>query len=115
SGGSPAQGHLVTHGGNTSSTSNISVNLVAPVANTSKGTPPPDALIIPAVAHADGLTSHFESDIRVSNTSPQPMKYQLTFTPSGEVGIANGKQTTIDIDPGHTIALDDVLSGWFGS
>ena len=102
--------------GNTTSTSNVSVNLVAPVANTPKNTPPPDALIIPAVAHADGQgNSHFESDIRVSNTSPQPMKYQVTFTPSGEAGIKDGKQTTIDIDPGRTVALDDVLQSWFGS
>jgi hypothetical protein len=72
-------------------------------------------LIIPAVAHADGLSSHFESDIRVSNTSPQPMKYQLTFTPTGETGITEGKQTTVDIDPGRTIALDDVLDSWFGA
>lgn len=85
------------------------------MANTPKNTPPPDALIIPAVAHADGLNSHFESDIRVSNTSPQPMKYQLTFTPSGESGIKEGKQTTIDIDPGRTVALDDVLNSWFGA
>src|SRR6185436_15370138 len=75
SGGSSVSGRLGTKaGGPTSSSSNVSVNLVAPVANTPKNTPPPDALIIPAVAHADGLNSHFESDIRVSNTSPQPMK-----------------------------------------
>jgi hypothetical protein len=113
-GGSSAQGRLRTHGG-PAATTNISVNLVAPVSNTPKNTPPPDALIIPAVAHSNGVSSHFESDIRVSNTSPQPMKYQLTFIPSGETGIREGKQTTVDIDPGRTIALDDVLQSWFGA
>ena len=93
----------------------ISVNLVQPVSPTSKNGPPPDALIIPAVAHADGINSKFQSDVRVTNSSAQPMKYQVTFTPTGEAGISSGKQTTLDIDPGRTIALDDVLQSWFGS
>jgi VCBS repeat-containing protein len=114
SGGSSVSGRLAPNA-DSSGSANVSVNLVAPVANIPKSTPPPDALIIPAVAHADGLNSHFESDIRVANTSPQPMKYQLTFIPSGDAGIKQGKQTTIDIDPGRTVALDDVLSSWFGA
>jgi len=32
-----------------------------------------------------------------------------------DAGIKEGKQTTIDIDPGRTVALDDVLSSWFGA
>jgi hypothetical protein len=105
----------VSHDGPASSTTNISVNLVAPVAPTPSNTPPPDALIIPAVAHANGLNAQFQSDIRVTNTSPQAMKYQLTFTPTGDAGIAQGKQATIDVEPGRTVALDDVLSSWFGA
>jgi uncharacterized repeat protein (TIGR01451 family) len=110
--GATAQGHLAVNGG-TSSTSTVSVNLVQPVTPSTKNTPPPDALIIPAVAHADGINSTFESDVRVTNTSPQVMKYNLTFTPSGEEGPKNAKQTQIDIDPGKTLALDDVLRSWF--
>jgi uncharacterized repeat protein (TIGR01451 family) len=97
------------------STTTISVSLVQPISPTSKNAPPPDALIIPAVAHADGINSKFQSDVRVTNSSAQPMKYQITFTPTGEAGITQGKQTTVDIDPGRTIALDDVLESWFGS
>ncbi len=96
-------------------TTPISVSLVTPVTPTPKSTPPPDALIIPAVAHADGINAQFRSDVRVSNTSPQVMKYQLTFVPSGETGITQGRQTTLDIEPGRTIALDDVLRSWFGT
>lgn len=114
-GGSTVTGGKVSHDGPTTATTNISVNLVSPVAPTPNNTPPPDALIIPAVAHATGLNSKFESDIRVTNTSAQPMKYQLTFTPTGEAGIAEGKQATIDIEPGRTVALDDVLNSWFGA
>jgi len=112
--GTPSSSRHSTNG-NTTSTTTLTVNVVQPVSPTSKSSPPPDALIIPAVAHADGFNSHFQSDIRLTNTSPQPMKYQLTFTPSGEDGLPNGKQTTIDVDPGRTIALDDVLETWFSS
>jgi hypothetical protein len=96
-------------------TTTVSVNLVQPVSPTAKNAPPPDALIIPAVAHANGINSKFQSDVRVTNSSAQPMKYQVTFTPTGDTGITQGKQTTVDIEPGHTIALDDVLESWFGS
>ncbi|HXH40420.1 MAG TPA: hypothetical protein VNN08_17450 [Thermoanaerobaculia bacterium] len=109
------QGNVVGLGTTPPATTTVSVNLVQPVAPTAKNAPPPDALIIPAVAHADGINSRFQSDIRVTNSSAQPMKYQLTFTPTGDTGITQGKQTTVDIDPGHTIALDDVLQSWFGS
>jgi uncharacterized repeat protein (TIGR01451 family) len=93
----------------------LSVSLVTPVTPSPKSAPPPDALIIPAVAHADGINSKFQSDVRVSNTSPQLLKYQLTFTPSGGTGISAGKQTTFSIEPGRTIALDDILKSWFGT
>ncbi|HEX6159909.1 MAG TPA: hypothetical protein VF111_07070, partial [Thermoanaerobaculia bacterium] len=99
----------------TSSTTPVSISIVTPVAPTPKNTPPPDALIIPAVAHADGINAKFQSDVRVSNTSPRLIKYQLTFTPSGDSGITQGKQTTFSVDPGRTVALDDILKSWFGT
>ncbi len=91
------------------------VSLVTPVTPTPKNTPPPDALVIPAVANADGIGSHFQSDVRVSNTSAQLMKYQLSFVPTGEAGITAGRQTTFTIEPGRTVALDDILKTWFGT
>ncbi len=93
----------------------MSVSKVTPVTPTPKSTPPPDALIIPAVAHANGINSQFQSDVRVTNSSAQLLQYQATFTPSGGDGLAAGRQTTFSIDPGRTIALDDVLRGWFGT
>jgi uncharacterized repeat protein (TIGR01451 family) len=93
----------------------VSISLVTPVTPSPKSGPPPDALIIPAVAHAGGINSQFQSDVRVSNTSPQLLKYQLTFTPSGGAGIGAGKQTTFSIEPGRTVVLDDVLKSWFGT
>ncbi len=101
--------------GTTVSFPSVSVSLVTPVTPSPKSGPPPDALIIPAVAHADGINSKFQSDVRVSNTSPQLIKYQLTFTPSGGAGISAGKQTTFSIESGRTVALDDILKSWFGT
>jgi uncharacterized repeat protein (TIGR01451 family) len=94
---------------------NFSVGLVSPVTPSTKDTPPPDALIIPAVAHADGINSRFQSDVRVSNTSARLITYQLTFTPSGESGMTQGQQTQFAIEPGRTVALDDILKSWFGT
>ncbi|MFL6248501.1 MAG: beta strand repeat-containing protein [Thermoanaerobaculia bacterium] len=93
----------------------MSISKVTPVTAAPKSTPPPDALIIPAVAHAGGINSLFQSDVRVTNSSAQLLQYQATFTPTGNQGLANGRQTTFSIDPGRTIALDDVLRGWFGT
>ncbi|MFZ2494107.1 MAG: hypothetical protein WA208_21710, partial [Thermoanaerobaculia bacterium] len=101
--------------GTTTYTTPISVNLVSPVTSTAKTSPPPDALIIPAVAHASGVNSQFQSDVRVTNTSADTMKYQLSFVPSGEAGMTAGMQTTMDVEPGATVALDDVLKTWFAS
>ncbi|HVR38595.1 MAG TPA: hypothetical protein VMU84_05830, partial [Thermoanaerobaculia bacterium] len=92
----------------------VSISLVTPVTPVAKSTPPPDALIIPAVAHADGVNSHFQSDVRLANTSPEVLKYEITFTPSGADQIDNAQKTTLDVEPGRTIALDDVLRSWFG-
>jgi fibronectin-binding autotransporter adhesin len=93
----------------------MTVSKVTPVTAAPKSTPPPDALIIPAVAHAGGINSLFQSDVRVTNSSAQLLQYQATFTPTGSQGLAAGRQTTFSIDPGRTIALDDVLRGWFGT
>jgi uncharacterized repeat protein (TIGR01451 family) len=100
--------------GTTSVAVPVTISLVTPVTPTSKSTPPPDALIIPAVAHADSVSATFESDVRLTNTAPIVAKYQLSFTPSGDDGIKAGKQTTVQVDPGQTIALNDILKAWYG-
>ena len=96
-------------------TPNFSVGMVTPVTPSPHDTPPPDALIIPAVAHAGGINSQFQSDVRVSNTSAKVITYQVTFTPSGDSGITQGQQAQFSVDPGRTVALDDVLQSWFGT
>ncbi|MDP9362047.1 MAG: hypothetical protein M3P29_11405 [Acidobacteriota bacterium] len=94
----------------------ISVTTVTPVASGGKNTPLPNSLIIPAVGHATGINnSLFESDIRIANTSAQAMKYQLNFTLTRTDASQSGQSTTIQVDPGATMALDDILTSFFGA
>jgi hypothetical protein len=94
----------------------VNVSLVTPVIPGGKNGPQLDSLIIPAVAHAQGANNAlFESDVRVVNTSTQTMKYQLNFTPSRTDGTVSGSSTTIQIAPGGTAALDDILASFFGT
>jgi hypothetical protein len=94
----------------------VSVSVVAPV------TPAPkdpnsgfNALLIPAVAHADGIGSRFVSDVRLTNTASQSISYQLTYTPNGTDGTVTGKQTTLTVNAGETKALNDIVKDWYGS
>lgn len=92
----------------------VSISLVTPVSPVaSKTAPDPNTLIIPAVGHLDGIDSHWQSDIRVTNVGFSSAKYDLTFVPAG--GTSSGiKKTTITVDAGATTALDDILNNWFG-
>lgn len=92
----------------------VSVNLVGPLAPVGKGAPPPDTLIVPVVAHLSGLQSQFQSDIRLSNLAATPISYRLAFTPSGADGTQVGSQTAFNVDPGQTLALNDLLKTTFG-
>ncbi len=94
----------------------VSVTTVTPVSSGGKNTPLPSSLIIPAVGHATGINnSLFESDVRIANTTAQAMKYQLNFTLSRTDGTQSGQSTTIQVDPGTTMALDDILTSFFGN
>ncbi len=113
SGGS--SGRLETQS-NKPATVPISVSLVTPVAPDTTATPLPTSLIIPAIAHGPGANnSLFESDIRVANVSSQAMKYLINFTPTATDGTQTGTTTTIQIDPGASTALNDILSTFFGT
>ncbi|HEX9160190.1 MAG TPA: hypothetical protein VF980_00670, partial [Thermoanaerobaculia bacterium] len=108
--------HLTSNGSTPPTTIPISISLVTPVAPDTKATPLPDSLIIPAVAHGPGANgSLFQSDIRLANVSSQAMTYLLNFTPSATDGTQTGITTTIQVDPGVTTALDDILSSFFGT
>jgi hypothetical protein len=104
----------VTSPGQQSVTKSVTVSLVTPAGAGTKGLPPPNALIIPAVAHAPGAMGPFQSDVRLTNGTLGMMSYQITFTPSGKDGTKEGKTTNVSVEPGQTIALNDILKDFFG-
>src|SRR6185295_14635456 len=92
----------------------VNVSLVAPVTTKPKdGNAPLNTLLIPAVAHADGIGTRFVSDIRLTNTATQSITYDLTFTPSNIDGTTAGKQMTITALAGQTVALNDIVKDWY--
>ncbi|HUR82999.1 MAG TPA: hypothetical protein VM733_19730, partial [Thermoanaerobaculia bacterium] len=109
-------GGIGTNDGPAQTTFPMSVSLVTPVMPEGKGTPPPDALIFPAVGHAAGANdSLFQSDTRLTNLTARTMKYDLYFTPSGTDGTESSASTTIEVAPNETVALDDVVANMFGA
>ncbi|HUJ13870.1 MAG TPA: hypothetical protein VL284_08800 [Thermoanaerobaculia bacterium] len=100
--------------GTTTTSTTVSVSLTTPVAPGTKSLPPSNTLIIPAVAHAPGALGPFQSDVRLTNAGAASTSYQLTYTPQGTDATQSSKQTTITIDPGQTIALNDILNDFFG-
>jgi len=94
----------------------VSVSVVAPVSPTPKSPNAPlNTLLIPAIAHADGIGTRFVSDVRLTNTSSQPINYQLTYTPANTDGTQSGKQANITVSAGDTKALNDIVKDWYGS
>jgi len=93
----------------------LGISVATPVTPAPKGAQPPDnALIIPAVTHATGVGAEFVSDVRITNTAAQPVRYQLTFTPSATNGTQTGRRTLITIQPEQTTAMNDIVKNWYG-
>lgn len=103
----------VTANGTTTSTT-VSVSLTTPVGPGVKTLPPPNSLIIPVIAHAPGALGPFVSDVRLVNANTSAVNYQLTYTPTNTDGTTTGKTTTLPVDPGQSIALNDILKDFFG-
>ena len=108
----PGKGSPIPNDSRTNSTT-VSISLVTPVSPVAKGAPPNDALIVPAVAHLEGVVP-FRSDVRITNAGTTAATYLLSFTRHLADGTLDGKQTTITVDPGQTVALNDVLKDFFG-
>ena len=100
--------------GATIATKSVSVSLVTPVGPGSKSIPPSNALIIPAITHAPGALGPFQSDVRLTNTSATTVSYDVTFTPTRKDGTKNSKTTTVPVESGQTIALNDIVKDFFG-
>jgi hypothetical protein len=107
---------ITTHDGPVTTTFPFSVSLVTPVSPDPRdGNPPPGTLIIPAVAHAQGIGSPFRSDVRIVNVSFTDIDYEISYTASQTDGTQSGKKTTLTIRAGDVLALDDIVAAWFGA
>ena len=105
-----------THNGPTTTFTPFSVTTVTPVSPDPRdAAPPPGTLIIPAVAHAQGIGSPFRSDVRLVNVSFDDIEYELTFTPSQTDGTVVGKKSRITVAAGDTVAFDDIVKSWYGA
>jgi len=104
----------VTANGATIATKSVTVSLVTPVTPGSTTLPPSNALVIPAVAHAPGAFGPFQSDVRLTIGSGAATTYQITYRASGTDPARQIKSTSVSIDPGQTIALNDILRDFFG-
>jgi uncharacterized repeat protein (TIGR01451 family) len=91
----------------------VSISLTSPVTPGILTGPSATALVIPSVGHLPGFSSQWQSDIRIANVISSSKKVQLTFSAGSATSLAV-KQTTINIDPGSTIAFDDIVRNWFG-
>ena len=92
----------------------ISISLVTPVEPGTKTVPPPNALVIPIVTHVQGAAGPFLSDVRLTNGSASPVKYQISMTPTETDATKFSKVTNIDVEPQQTIALNDIVKNFFG-
>ena len=92
----------------------VSISTVTPVGPGGKTLPPANALIIPIVTHVNGFSGPFQSDVRVTNSSLGAMKYQVSYTPTRTDGTTSTKTTSITVDAGQTIALNDIVKDFFG-
>lgn len=92
----------------------VSISLVTPVNPASKTLPPGNALIIPVVTHVNGSGGPFQSDVRLTNGGLGPVKYQVTYTPTQTDGTTSSKSTTVPVEGGSTIALNDIVKDFFG-
>ncbi|HEY0156352.1 MAG TPA: hypothetical protein VGF28_03585 [Thermoanaerobaculia bacterium] len=92
----------------------VSISLVTPVMPGGKTLPPANALIVPAVAHANGAAGPFLSDVRLTNSGATPIDYQITMTPTRTDGTASSKVTQVTVEGDQTIALNDVVKNFFG-
>jgi len=94
----------------------FSVTMVTPVSPDPRDSnPPPGTMIIPAVAHAQGIGSPFQSDVRLVNVSFEDIDYEITYTPSQTDGTQRGKKTRVTVSAGDTVAFDDIVKSWYGA
>ncbi|HEY0593298.1 MAG TPA: hypothetical protein VGF40_16115, partial [Thermoanaerobaculia bacterium] len=92
----------------------VSVSLVTPVTSQGKEGPSSESLIVPAVAHARGINSEWQSDLRILNLGSEKRKYRLLWTSTASDATLSGKNCELELAPGQSAALDDFVKQWYG-
>jgi NPCBM-associated, NEW3 domain of alpha-galactosidase len=100
--------------GTTLGTWPVSMHAMLPVEEIGKTATPIERSIIAGAAHAEGVGSTWRSDIRVLNPSSKAAQYELYFTPSRTDGTKSGRRVNVEVGPGTTLALGDVVRRTFG-
>ncbi|HVS31861.1 MAG TPA: hypothetical protein VMS98_10425, partial [Thermoanaerobaculia bacterium] len=79
-----------------------------------RSAPPPNALIIPVVTHVNGVAGPFLSDVRLTNATSGPVKYQIGLTPTRTDATTSSKVTAVTVGTQETVALNDIVKNFFG-
>jgi subtilisin-like proprotein convertase family protein len=75
-----------------------------------------DAIRIPVVAKAPGAEgTTFVSDARVFNEGLSVARGLAVYTPSGAGGFERFAAMRFEVEPGQTLALDDIVGSFFGT
>jgi hypothetical protein len=69
--------------------------------------------LIPVVGHVFGQNGTYVSDVRIANPSTIEETAALVFTRSGEDGTTQFAMQQLVVEPGQTVALDDVVERTF--
>jgi hypothetical protein len=69
---------------------------------------------IAAVGHVIGVgRTRFSSDVRIANIQDEPELATLIFTPENRDGTEEFAAVRVAVDPGRTVALDDIVDSLF--
>jgi subtilisin-like proprotein convertase family protein len=72
------------------------------------------AQMLPVVAHLFGVgAARFASDVRIANAGTERVTATMIFTPSGQDGRTQFAAIDAVLEPGQTIAFDDVVDSAF--
>ncbi|HYI09504.1 MAG TPA: proprotein convertase P-domain-containing protein [Thermoanaerobaculia bacterium] len=72
------------------------------------------AQMVPVVTHVYGTGPRlYVSDVRIANVQATPETATLIFTRSGENGLTSFSTANVNVEPGQTVAFEDVVANTF--
>lgn len=81
---------------------------------TTRSVPGDDSMFIPVAGSVAGaFGTRFVSDVRIGNPGTSTARTTLFFTPSGADGATTFSAVRLEVPPGETVALDDIVASLF--